>query len=634
LRAPTYEISGRTIDPVSGLEREWTLALDPLAVGFKSLGRQVRGRPQLVRRILPGFQELHAASARSTAERSRYNMNYLWRFLDELETFPSGDGELTALVIDDLSWAQIEKIWRRFINWLKVQDLSPRMRYYVNYTVYSVFMESYNLEAEQKESGGSPLQIYVYFSDDDQTSYGDDPLNHQEAVRVFRFLARLWANAVTRVVEGRKLAENYISSEVDIDLEVGDLPRRLGMVRELLAFSGLERSSADVKILEDACASSAVPARFRSPFVDEGGVWAHVSVLFFTWQDIAIAYAMVLMKCGMNTDAVARMITGRWWLPDPIYPEKRVVLVGPKRLPGEIQRGSSSIYRRTDPYQVMKKIIEIQSPISERLQQKIEGVEDADRVNQSSLVWMWPEKSGIGDLLPETRNKERMHAFIDKLFVSSDIRRENGRPVKLRFSSCRDIFALFIYQKSGFNYVLTAHSLGQSTLEAVLHHIEKRDLIIKDRQRIIDLQGQILPDLRKGRFSPSEYGDGPKLLRTAVGLGCRDPLHPTETGDPGNPGGIICRSQHCWRCLQWFATIECLPYLSRAIMDLQHIETTLGYGLWIASDYREMLAILEYIVGKFHIEHVETAKAVALGMPPIVPVTQFTGKGGRRKEAV
>jgi hypothetical protein len=280
------------------------------------------------------------------------------------------------------------------------------------------------------------------------------------------------------------------------------------------------------------------------------------------------------------------------------------------------------------PYQIITKIIEWTEPFRRLLRERAEQSGDQRLRELAQMVWIFPARNttGVSDYLPESNMQDQAHKYLDAMFAHANVKRENEKPLKYRFSQGRDIWGLFVYHKSGFNHLLTAQALGHSTLTSLLHYLEKRTLKIKDRLRLIALQGKVITDLRVGNFNPRVYREKP-MVRASTGLTCADPTHPEPEADPGNPGGHICRSQGCWACFNWYATVESLPYLLRMIQDLKELREVMAVALWETSDYPFMLAVYEYIVSKFHRDHVAKAETVAFTMPPIITTTQFTTSG-------
>ena len=410
------------------------------------------------------------------------------------------------------------------------------------------------------------------------------------------------------------------------------IENRLWVIERMMPFSGLCRDEALLPRLKDGL-RAALPGDLVISELGKStsGLMAHAAAVFLRPEELAVAFAMVTMKSGLNPDSLSRMTVSQWFRSDPIQPGKRVILFGPKRVGSAVARASSSISKLTDPYQIISRVIEIQAPLRARLVELATERGDMRLKELASLVWVGVGTFGVTDLLPNGNTFMEVHSFLDAYFARVGVVRKDGTPLRYRVTQGRDVWGLFVYHRSGFNHILTAQALGHSTLKSLLHYLEKRVLVIEDRKRLIDLQDRVLTDLTEGRFAPKRYREG--VIETATtGLHCTDPTHPAPEADPGNSGGKPCVSQGCWACWNWFASRESLPSLLRMIMDLEHLRSTLPLALWETSDYPVKMAVYEHIVGKFHVSHVEAARPTALAMAPIVTTSMFVARN-RRAEA-
>ena len=631
----TFSFSGSCLNRRTGKTDEWSFDLDVLAQGKQK--ENISARPALVKRIFPAFCDLFRRGARSTAYRSRYNLLYFWQFLDYQEKLSVVLEPTAPVKFNDLTWEELEALWRHFLDWLRgkpEKEMSARTKYYINATVVQIFKKAHALELSAGKTAKEYLDIYIYFKDNKKSSYGDDVLTFDEAKRAFAVLARTWRDVLTRIHKGHELASQGRSPMAGSSglhrWEGGpwqSLANRLWTINELKPFAISEKAIDEIgKRIRDGMGYP-IPAGTFPRVLEFGdtGFWNHVACIFPTMNEMAVAFAMVTMKSGMNPDAVAGMRVDRWYKPDPMYPGKRVIVFGPKRIAGRVQRASSSIHRKTDPYQIISKIVELMSPFRRVVSEWAERTGDPKLRELAQLVWIFPSTAGVSSFLPGSNALNAAHKYLDGLFSSANVTTESGNPLKYRFSQGRDVWGLFVYHKSGFNHILTAQALGHSSLTSLLNYLEKRTLKVADRKRLIELQGKVITDLREAEFSPRRYRE--KLgsaVRAATGLACTDPIHPAPEADPGNPGGRTCRSQGCWACHNWYATLESLPYLMRIILDLKGMREVFAVAVWETSDYPSMLDIYEHIVSKFHRDHVNKAEAVAYQMRPIVTTTRFT----------
>ncbi len=637
----TAVIRGRGVNRLTGRSDNWELSLHPLSEG----GSDFRGRPALTDRIRSGFESRFRSHAHSSAYRARSNLHYFWRFLDDYELLSRNLPGLDAVDINDLDWAELEVIWPRFIDWLghKSPDrFSPRTKYYINSDVCSVFLWAFEMAVEARKTEKTHLEVYVYFSDVRQNAYGGECLSFDEAKEIFGAFSKTWRGISRRIRQGHALAAQgtnpMVGSSGSNRWNGGawaSLENRLWAIREFLPFSGLHREPKLIVRLRGGFSSKTLPEGFAVPELDQSriGLSGHVPAVFLSRAELAIAFAMVTMKSGMNPDAISRMRVENWFTPDPLQPESRVIIFGPKRVVGKWLRASSSRSKLTDPYQIICRVIEIQAPLRARLKELAIERGDPALAEQADLIWIGVGDKGVFDFRPTLGGTYyTTHQKLDEYFDRVGLLRADGSPQRYRVTQGRDVWGLFVYHRSGFNQLLTAQALGHSTLASLLHYLEKRVLVVADLKRLADLQNRVLIDISEGRFAPASLRS--REMATAVtGLHCTDPQNPPPEADPGNRGGTPCAAQRCWTCWKWYASRESLPWLLRMITDLETLRSTLSFVLWQTSDYPLMLAVYEHIVAMFHDSHVEAAREIASTMTPIVTTSLFVSRDARLSAA-
>lgn len=640
----SFTIKGR--DPRKGTL--WEISLEKLATGDLRGETKFRGRPALLKRLMPGIEVHVREGAQSSAEREKYQIYYFWRFLDYLEEVSRSMPGLSPVVIHDLDWNGVETVWRQFIDWLRSQPadkLSNRMRYYLNNSICSIWKNAFQAAVSAGETDKQALDIYVYFKNDKRTSYGGDPLDFDEAKAAFRVLADAWRSILKRIERGQALAasgENPMVGSGGKNRWGGgpwqSFANRLWAVHTFV-LTGTAATDEVSKKLRYGTSEYPVPEGWGIQGINPsrtGGINAHLACLCLTRAEMAIAFAMVSMKTGLNPDAIARMRVDGWYRPDLMQPEKRVIVYGPKRIGSYNLQAASSITRLTDAYQIIRKVVELQAPFRDRLLK--EGLASGDRslIERSKLVWLFPDiNRDVSDFTPGVNgnsNTESAQILLNNLFDEHSLLRKDGRPLRYKFSDGRDVWGLFVYHKTGFNSLLTAQALGHSSLTSLLHYLDKRITRVEDKKRLIDLQGRVLTDLERGSYQPAQYRDiGRETLpekpeKAATGLICTDPQNPDPDADPGNPGGRICRAQGCWTCSKWFATKESVPYLLRLVSDLEQMRDTIPVALWETSDYPVMLAVYAHILGKFSSAIVDAERERAMTLPAILSARQFVGR--------
>lgn len=617
---------GRSVDRVTGLTAHWHFDLAKLANGVGGK-KCFRGRPALAERVFPGFETLYRTGSKSSAESALSHLIWFWRFLDELDLLSRTLPAVQEVRTDDLDWNELEAVWRLFIDWLKSH--AGKSAYKVNFYVYGVFNVSHRKALAAGKTTKDHLDIYMYFTAGKSAAYGHVSLTFEEASRVFRLLAGRWREILKAIEGGRRAAS------LGRDPMTGSSGRnrwegagwtayenRLWVILNDLPFGSLSRRAGKKATMMTGFSGFSLPAELSPLQLEATGFWGHVGACFLTWREIAIAFAMVCIKTGMSPDAIARMRVDKWYTDDPMHPGKRVIVFGPKRMPGSTLRASSSKSRLTDAYQIILKVIHLTAPLRARAEEVAHDTGDKRLAKAAKLIWIWPSGHGIVDMLPGKSN-DKAHQFLDALFEQHGIRSDNGHPLNFRFHMGRHVWALFAYHRTGFNHVLVAQALNHSNLKSLLHYLEQEILRVNDRIRLIKLHGLVLNDLADGEYNPRSYREGPQGHLSSKGVRCTSISDPSPGADPGNPGGRICRMQKCWACFKWYATSECIPYLLRMIEDLETIKIEIGLILWKTSDYPEMLAVYEYIIGQFHPSLIEDARMRASAMRPIVQTARF-----------
>lgn len=629
-----WDVSGRCVDLVTGKTDNWTYSIAPLAEGTGLAGNAIRGRPLLAERIKDGFERTLVRAALSSAMDRRTCLAHFWRFLDDQERISEVVHGLEAVKIDDLNWEELEATWRHFIDWLRAKsktEMSQSYRYKVSWSVCSVFLQAFELEVDRKRTIKEVLNIYPYFNNTSDEMYDLEHVEFEDAKWGFRKLALAWRGILKRIEIGRGLAAlggDYVAGSSGANRWNGGYWNR---VENRLSF--LLRETPFHSIAHD-------PKKFKQQRLDrlrfdlppdliwEDGFYknpsidAHVASVFFRAPEIAVALAMVTMKTGLNVDTIARMPVDKWFRRDPFSPERRVILHGPKRDGKRRVRASSSRTKHTDAYKIIERVIEIQAPLRKRMEQVAALTGDKEMARRAKLIWVYPNQFGVKDILPG-KNRDELSTWLDAFF-NACATKDKRREFRYRFSDGRDVWALFIYFRSGFNHVLTMQALGHSTIAALLHYLEKKVVIIEERKRLIDLQNRVIIDLKQAKFYPARHR--PERMQPSIsGLLCSAPTQPDQGADPGNPGGRICVAQRCFACSKWYATKESLAMLSRVIMDLERLRDEIALSLWETSEYPIILAVYLHIRSKFHRTLIAKAIKEAQHLPVIIQTGMFVG---------
>lgn len=633
----SWDISGRCLDLVTEKTTRWTYSLAPLAEGISLAGEAFRGRPLLTARIKESFERSLARAALSSAMDRRACLAHFWRFLDDQERISKIVHGLEAVTIDDLSWEELEGCWRHFIDWLRAKppsEMSQSYKYKISWSACYVFLQAFELDFERKKTNKEVLNLYTYFKNTPEEMYDIEHVEFDDAKWGFRQLALAWRGILKRIEIGRSLAsqgEDYIAGSSGANRWTGGywkrVENRLSFLLMETPFHSIAHDPEKFKQQRSSRLRFDLPTEliWADGFYENATFDAHVASVFLRAPEIAVALAMVTMKTGLNVDTIARMRVDKWFRPDPFSPGRRVILHGPKRDGKRRVRASSSRTKHTDAYKIIERVIEIQAPLRKRMEEVAALTGDREMARRAKLIWVYPTQLGVKDILPG-KYRDELNAWLDT-FLNARAAEEERPEFRYRFSDGRDVWALFVYFRSGFNHVLTMQALGHSTIAALLHYLEKKVVIIEESKKLIDLQDRVIVNLRASKFDPARHR--PERMHESIsGLLCSTPTQPDQGADPGNPGGRICSTQRCFACSKWYATKESLTMLSRVIMDLERLRDDIAASIWETSEYPIALAVYLHIRSKFHRTLIAKAIEEAQHLPAVIQTGMFVSFAG------
>src|SRR3546814_14682157 len=70
---------------------------------------------------------------------------------------------------------------------------------------------------------------------------------------------------------------------------------------------------------------------------------------------------------------------------------------------------------------------------------------------------------------------------VNHIIVQHEITDENGELVRWKTSRARDARALFVYETSGYNLIVTQIALGHNCLDALLPYLHRKSTVLPPR---------------------------------------------------------------------------------------------------------------------------------------------------------
>lgn len=644
-------LTGQTVTAVVGFNR--------FAVG----NGFTTGRPLLLARLWPAIRMLCESLNPRTAKQTRHMIRRFWLFLDHMDALKHLS-EPKAQHIDDLQWSELELLWRHWVDWLRSSNWSEREVGRTFWFVKKMFDTAFELEREHGHTEKEVLELFGYFRTRPDITIAES-IEFEDIRKIFKAIRKRWFESVARVTEFNEIADTgwphwKTVGDANRRREFGyweGLGNRLRFLRDYFPWKKGWVSRCPLKRPDERLAAYKPPAWTPiTPWSKKGSsLSTHLGAIYLTFDDLAMAIALVAMKTPFNTSTIGSLRASHWFVRDPQHPEKRVVIFARKaRARGRLQKAYSSIRSTSDPYAVIKTVIERTEPLrnaareaAAQMRNRQDRSEAEDREltrleRLSDAVWLCPSPLrgvvDVGETLGAQAN-ERIHQVLNKILVNE--KAKDGGKLRFRLKDGREMWARYVYERSGYSLLLTQFALSHSGLESLARYLNNKALRVRNFLKLSRLQERVFSELSDQKYDPlilrRLVGDGrmtddvvAKLrssVRSSFGLRCTDPKHPDVRADPGHTAGAMCRLQLCPFCSKWYATGDSVRFLQRALLDLESIELTAGVLVWETSSYPLWRALFQGIVSRFHSSIQKVALEKARGMPPILIGRRFAGLG-------
>lgn len=652
-----WEVECRCTDMVTDRTVTHMVTFYKFAVGNNS----VTGRPSLLERLWPAITVLFRAVNPKTAKQSKHFIRRFWSFLDEMDALRIRSVP-TMRPIDDLDWNELELFWRHWIDWLRASDWSQKEVSKTFWYVKKVLETAFELDKEQGGTEKEALELFGYFRSPRQIKIVET-LQFEDVRKIFKSVRKKWFESVARVGYFNKLADTghihwRMASEEGKRRETlywSRLCNRLWFIREY--FPWQKKWGSDCPLKDPAAGFLQYePPNWApiTPWSKKGAkINAHLGAIYLTFEDLAIAIALVAMKTPFNSSTIGSLRASHWFIRDPQHPDRRVVIFARKaRSKGGVQKAYSSINSSSDPYRIISTVIELTEPLRQIVRRKAKLLRIKPNRNKqeerelekltrlSDAVWLYPSQNNgvmdIGPLLGGAANYE-IHKVIKSVLHNTTAK--DGTRLSFHLKDGREMWALYVYERSGHSLLLTQLTLSHTGLSSIARYLNSRVLRVKNFLKLSKLHERVLSELMNGKYDPVTLrqlvNDGAisndiayklaESVPSSFGLRCTDPKNPDIRADPGHSKGELCRLQLCPFCTKWYATADSVAYLQRALLDLDVLEASIGILIWETSSYPLWQALFQEIVSKFHIDIQKKGIEKAKKMAPIITPRMFIG---------
>ncbi|PZU67321.1 MAG: hypothetical protein DI540_12130 [Sphingobium sp.] len=383
-----------------------------------------------------------------------------------------------------------------------------------------------------------------------------------------------------------------------------------------------------------------------------------------TKQELQCAFALFLLRTGFNASTALEIVPGNWHRPHPIHGENGTyvdIYAVKNRAAGKIQTAQSSTNKDFTAFDIMRRVIAWTEPLRLMLGKRIHVIEATIRDKSSGLSAQ--ERMALRQTLPRLRDLQNRAWLVvqddgsiaelaidwptlNAALATSGVKRSNGDPVKLSQGMTRRAWAIFAYEKSGANLILTKIALGHSDFASLITYIANQKRRSRHRRDWLDLGGALLrqfqtgqstaPDIIRslvssGRLTEEEGGtlaSGTSI--SAQGMQCSDPTKPDAHIDPSHRHGEMCTVQNCYDgCSRAYPTFDTAIYVAREISRLEQLKSSIDIIAWTESDYGERLEAAEEIFRQYA-PKVQADAIKAVKARPPRPMFGTASVGARR----
>jgi hypothetical protein len=321
----------------------------------------------------------------------------------------------------------------------------------------------------------------------------------------------------------------------------------------------------------------------------------------------------------------------RWYAAHPKDPNLAIIKAV-KRRGGAREQIALSLRRpQFHMLRIIEKMIEMTTPLRDELLRQIAEVEGRDShgingVSQQRALevmrmkarspWLWLGKYGLDKGKKNSEGwwiaapgiaglSDTLRAVISR----HDVRDAEGSPFNITVSDFRDAWIGYVYQKSGYSWLIAKLAAGHKSSTAISHYLRQRRWRVAGEDQYVSLQTAMWEEIRSRRVldavvlralvQQGRISDEQRLRwkahkdRTRMGMGCLNPKRPPASLVPNHPEGDICTFQRCVLCHQGIIFSDSLDGLTRRQSELRYIQETTPTVAWLQSSWPDELEVLE-----------------------------------------
>lgn len=232
-------------------------------------------------------------------------------------------------------------------------------------------------------------------------------------------------------------------------------------------------------------------------------------------------------------------------------------------------------------------------------------------------VWLYLDRTGQINWLHDHSKEGHVDQREQITFVRLLIRKLNRERVATGLSAIseditpsdfRDMFALYVYQRTGGNVLAVMKALGHKFLRTTTGYLDNNILNAESDEAIRSFLDHLFAELSNGRLDLTilkalvETGkvseemrarlqEYRSLMRSRHGIACRAPRNPPKGINEAGKAGSLCAEQACLRCFSNAIYLpESLSGIARRVEELRALEEALPLATWLRSTFKKELS--------------------------------------------
>ena len=611
------------------------------------------GRPQLIQELAPAFHDNAILQSSKSVSLYLHTLRRWWRLMDAVEASDKTISVATSV-------ADLTDLHRQFA----VDSGMDRATF------------GYFLKLANTTRIALGLRKLHWLPPEERTSsrylppqWQTDLIRHKLKHRWFAVLER-WATADAVRHHGAPIVEQHAFPEVHS--EQARLLRNYRLFDAVVATMGHPRPGmhalrGDMSLMTFYNRGFSVKDMLYGSYPDG--------------DDIRAAFHLCLATTGWNPAVLLSLDVSETFLePHPKDPH-RYILRGIKARAGGAEQISEGLFKtRASAGAILQTLMDRTAPLREQLRKELrerkaelpQSGTDPDmirRVQKQIIVleqairspWLFASKVTPGIRCLNDANfamslaKEEGHtSYLGDLIDSVNRAQPPDRQLsKFTATDLRDAYAAYVYRSSGGSVLAVMKALNHRRLSSTTIYLN--NTLLKDEHRKlfstfswalweeIGARSSVDPTIlakwsRDGCVTDEQrerLSDYRSLLRSRIGVGCKDPQHPPKHIAPEfEPDGTsMCPVQRCTLCLENAVILpESLSGLCKRLAELRHLITSMGVGAFQESSFPEEIENTEIALLAFDPEAVKQhlrswENRIATGEHRVV---EFSGVGAEK----